>query len=207
MRPTHHRFAALLALVASACTTEPRPAAAPEIDDGPRPTTWAQPIERRGLPNLARIDAQLYRGAQPTAEGWKELEAPGVRAVLSLRAFHGDHPPEGSAMRFERISFKTWHPEDEDVVRFLRFASDPANQPLFVHCAHGADRTGLMCAIWRVVHDGWSREDAIREMLGGQFGFHLWNGQLVHYVREADLERFAREAGMEPAGRRLTPAS
>lgn len=164
-----------------------------------RPPDWSVALERPGLPNLHRQSAVLYRGAQPTEEGWKELEALGVKSVLSLRGFHADHPPATSTLAFERIPFHTWHPEDEDVVRFLRFVAEPAHQPVFVHCEYGADRTGTMCAVARIVFDGWSREDALREMREGGYDFHEWNQQLVHYLRETDFAKLAREAGVEPA--------
>ena len=171
-----------------------------------RPDEWSEVLDRPGLPNLHRQSAVLYRGAQPTAEGWKELEALGVKSVLSLRGFHDDHPPEGCALRFEHIESHTLHPEDEDVVRFLRFVADPAHQPVFVHCAHGADRTGTMCAVARIVFDGWSREDALREMLQGGYEFHAWNRQLVRYVQRTDFARLADEAGVVlPKGATIAP--
>lgn len=157
---------------------------------------WAQPDERPGLPNLHRVAPNLWRGAQPTEEGFRELERMGVRTVLSLRGFHGDELPAGSPLAYERISFKTWHPEDEDVVRFLRIVSDPARQPVFVHCQHGADRTGTMCAIYRVACEGWTKEQALAEMVEGGFGFHsIWTN-LIDYVRELDVEGLAAAAGV-----------
>ena len=38
-----------------------------------RPIAWAVPMVRAGLPNLHRVDAKLYRSAQPTAEGMTNL--------------------------------------------------------------------------------------------------------------------------------------
>ncbi len=214
MSRTLLKFAPLCALII-ACTTPARAPSAPRVgqdDDavtatpaessGATPASetpakaWAQSITLPGLPNLQRQSATLYRGAQPTAEGWRELETLGVRSVLSLRGFHDDHPPAGSALQFERISFHTLHPEDEDVIAFLRFVADPAHQPVFVHCAHGADRTGMMCAIARIVFEGWSREEAIAEMTEGGYSFHSWNQQLVRYLERADFVALAREAGI-----------
>jgi protein tyrosine phosphatase (PTP) superfamily phosphohydrolase (DUF442 family) len=157
---------------------------------------WAEPVERAGLSNLHRVSPVLWRGAQPEADGSRELERLGVRSVLSLRGLHADQLPAGSTRAYERISFKAWHPEDEDVVRFLRFVNDPAHQPVFVHCQWGADRTGMMCAIWRVACCGWTRDEALAEMTQGGFGFHSELSNLVEYVRKLDVERLAREAGI-----------
>ena len=172
--------------------------AAPE---GARPAEWAQPIAAPGLPNLHRISPLLYRGAQPTRAGWAELERLGVRTVLSLRAFHADEIPDGIALASKRISFKSWHPEDEDVERFLAIVTDPALQPVFVHCQHGADRTGTMCAIHRIVVEGWSKDEAVREMVGGGYGFHAVWSNLVDYVRDLDVDTFRASGDLSRTSR------
>ena len=157
---------------------------------------WATPLEAPGLPNLHRVTSQLWRGAQPTTDGLRELDRMGMRTVLSLRAFHSEDPPAGARFACVRISFKAWHPEDEDVVRFLRIVSDPARQPVFVHCQHGADRTGMMCAIYRVAVCGWTKDEAIAEMTSGGFGFHSIWANLVDYVRDLDIENLRTRAGL-----------
>lgn len=179
-----------------ACTQRPQVLSQAAAQGSPRAQSWAVPLERPGLSNLHRVSPLLLRGAQPTSEGFLELRKLGVKSVLSLRAFHSDDIPVDAGLAYERISFKAWHPEDEDVVRFLKLVSDPARQPVFVHCQWGADRTGMMCAIARVALEGWSKEAAIEEMTQGGFGFHPEWQNLVDYVRELDVERLAREAGL-----------
>jgi len=71
-----------------------------------------------------------------------------------------------------------------------------------VHCQHGADRTGMMTAIYRIAVEGWSKEDAIKEMTEGGFGFHAIWKDLPVYVRTLDVERIAAEAGVTPLGDR-----
>ncbi|MFN0242648.1 MAG: fused DSP-PTPase phosphatase/NAD kinase-like protein [Planctomycetota bacterium] len=146
------------------------------------------PIERPGLPNLHQVTPAIYRSAQPSDAGFVELERMGVRTVLSLRAFHADTLPIGSSLERERISFKSWHPEAEDVERFFRCVMDPSRHPVLVHCQHGADRTGMMLALYRIAAHGWSKDEAIREMVEGGYGFHsIWTN-LVEYVRAVDVE-------------------
>jgi len=142
-----------------------------------RPATWAQPLEVEGVPNLHRVATGLYRSAQPTREGMKRLEAMGIKMVIDLRAFHSDRELlAGTSLKYESISVKSWHIEKEDAVRFLKLVTDPANQPVLVHCQHGADRTGTMCSLYRMVVDGWSKEDAIKEQTEGGYGFHeIWD--------------------------------
>jgi len=161
-----------------------------------RSPTWAVPLERPGLPNLQRVSPLIYRGAQPTREGFLELHKLGVKSVISLRAFHADDIPVDADLAYERISFKAWHPEVEDVVRLLKLVSDPARAPVFVHCQWGSDRTGMMIAIERIALEGWSKQAALEEMTQGGFGFHREWKNLVEYVRKLDVERLAREAGI-----------
>jgi protein tyrosine phosphatase (PTP) superfamily phosphohydrolase (DUF442 family) len=186
----------VLAGCGMACRTEPQILSQASAQRSAA-TKWAEPLERPGLPNLHRVSSLFYRGAQPSAEGFRELAQLGVKSVLSLRAFHADDIPVDTGLQYERIPFVAWHPEDEDVVRFLRFVSDPARQPVFVHCQWGADRTGMMCAIERIVLEGWTKDAALEEMTEGGFGFHPEWQNLVRYVRELDVERLAREAGVQ----------
>lgn len=95
-------------------------------------------------------------------------------------------------MRYEHIWFKTWHPEDEDVIRFLSIVTDPEQQPVFVHCHYGADRTGMMTAIYRVVVQNWTKEMAIREMTVGGFNFHDQWRNLPRYIIRLDTDGLRR---------------
>ena len=123
----------------------------------------------------------------------------GVRTLLSLRTFHDDPDVEnaGDSLTRESIRAKPWHAEKEDVARFLKIVTDPKKQPVFVHCQHGSDRTGMMCAVYRVVVEGWSKDEAIREMTSEEFGFHEEWQSLVRFVREFDAELLRRKAGLK----------
>jgi protein tyrosine/serine phosphatase len=91
---------------------------------------------------------------------------------------------------------KAWHPEEEDVVRFLQIVTNPKRSPVIVHCQHGADRTGTMCAIYRVAVQGWSKEEALKEMTQGGFGFHgIWEN-LIRWINGLDIEEIKKKAGI-----------
>lgn len=181
------------AFLAGAARPGETPASAPPA----RNPRWAVRVELPGLPNFHRVSPALYRGAQPTREGLAELRRLGVKTVVSLRAFHGEREAVAAAgLGYERISFKVWHPEDEDLRRFLVIAADPARQPVFVHCLRGADRTGTAVAAYRICLDGWAREEAIEEMVDGGFEFSPRFRNLVTYLRGIDV--VALSAGLKP---------
>ena len=162
-----------------------------------RPLEWAQPVVLTGAPNLHKVTDDLYRSAQPSTEGMQNLKAFGLKTIISLRAFHSDRAEIGATgLGYEHIFMKTWHPERDDVVRFLKTATDPQRQPVLVHCQHGADRTGSMVAIYRVAVQGWSMQDAAREMTEGGFGFHEVWVNLIPWLNSLDIESIRQEVGI-----------
>jgi protein tyrosine/serine phosphatase len=82
----------------------------------------------------------------------------------------------------------SWDPETDQVLEFIKIIKNPDNQPVFVHCQHGSDRTGLMCAMYRILVQDWTKDEAIMEMVLGGYGFHpLWRS-LIEYIQEVDVE-------------------
>jgi protein tyrosine phosphatase (PTP) superfamily phosphohydrolase (DUF442 family) len=163
-----------------------------------RPPHWAQPIQMKGVPNLHKVSDTLYRSAQPSAEGMRNLRAIGVETIVNLRSFHSDrHEIGDTGLAYEHIYMKAWHPEEDDAVRFLQIVANPRRDPVLVHCQHGADRTGTMCAIYRVAVQGWSKKEAVEEMSQGEFGFHgIWDN-LIRWINALDVERIKKRAGIQ----------
>jgi protein tyrosine phosphatase (PTP) superfamily phosphohydrolase (DUF442 family) len=175
-----------------------------------RDASWATPIALEGVPNLHRINANLYRSAQPTAEGMKNLQKLGIRTIVSLRTFNSDEDElEGTSLKSFRFRVKTWHIEEEDAVGVLKIITDPANQPVLIHCQHGADRTGTMCALYRIAVEGWSKEQAIREMVDGGYGYHpIWSN-LRPWIEAVNIDQLRQKAGIpqpKPANAATSPA-
>jgi protein tyrosine/serine phosphatase len=101
----------------------------------------------------------------------------------------------GTGMTYERIPLDAWKsPAQADVARFLKIVTDKGRTPVFVHCRAGADRTGTLCAIYRIVVQGWTKQEAIDEMTRGGFGYHKSFDNLVEYLQELDVKALRREA-------------
>lgn len=136
-----------------------------------------------GLENVGRVAPGILRGAQPRPEGYKTLKAMGIRTVISLRSRHGEsRAVEAAGMRSIGLPMNALADVDAEAVReAVALMTDPANLPVFVHCAHGRDRTGVVVAVYRMDVDGWKRADAEEEMQA--FGFNdIWT-QLRDFVR------------------------
>lgn len=166
--------------------------------DLPQPSTDVpkhfEPLKPRsdikGLPNFAKISDALYRGAQPTREGFEELKKLGIRTIINLRAGHSDEKLlKGLGFRYISIPTNTWNLSDRSTARFLKAVLDPQNAPVFVHCQHGSDRTGTMVAVYRMYVQKWKAEEALKEL--PVFGFHeIWDN-LRAYLKNMDPERLA----------------
>ena len=159
------------------------------------------------LPHFFQVDAKLCRGGQPTPEGFRELARRGVKTVVNLRVENAAHQAadrrlaESLGMRWISMPMRAyWRPSDAQVLAFLDLVEDPAQQPVFIHCRKGEDRTGVLTAVYRVVEYDWEPQRAYREARSlGLSGLNL----LMRYVilHEAPTEYRAasqhhREAAM-----------
>lgn len=164
-----------------------------------RPSQWAVAVSGTSVGNLYRIEDGFYRGAQPSAAGFKDLTGLGVKSVLDLAGGSGDgrYAPDG-AVRLFHVPMSAWGLHDDLVLKALRIMADPQNRPLMVHCQHGADRTGALVALYRVVVQGWTKEQAVREMNEGGYHHNGLFRNLDRYVMKADVDALRRDLGLGP---------
>jgi protein tyrosine/serine phosphatase len=155
-----------------------------------RDARWAEPVMLEGVPNLHRITPTLYRSEQPTELGFRNLEKLGIRTVINLRAFNSDDEKvRGTSLRTARVKILTWNVDDAHVIEVMRMLRNPEQGPFLIHCQHGADRTGLMSAMYRILEQGWSVDDALAELQHGGYGYHAMWKNILRYVRSADVEK------------------
>jgi protein tyrosine/serine phosphatase len=151
---------------------------------------WAERIELPGLLNFYKVSEYLYRGGQPTKEGFKQLEKRGIKTIINLRANHTDKDDIADCnFLYLDIPVKAWRPRDKQIIQFLQIVTDKTKQPVFVHCQHGSDRTGLVCAAYRIFAEGWSKQQAVEEMTKGPYGFHrIWKN-LARYIERLNAAK------------------
>ncbi|KAF0812983.1 hypothetical protein IGB42_02379 [Andreprevotia sp. IGB-42] len=156
-----------------------------------RPQRWAQPVTDASVNNLYRITPNLYRSAALTKKDVAQLQRLGVRKVISFRAYHADDKIlAGSKIAIQRIPINTWNIRDADMITALKALREvDSNGPVLIHCLHGADRTGLVSALYRVVYQGWSKQQAMEELEHGGYGFHAVWKNIRTYMDEVDIDK------------------
>jgi protein tyrosine phosphatase (PTP) superfamily phosphohydrolase (DUF442 family) len=154
---------------ATLAASEPAPAA---TRARVRPADWASPVIETTLDNAYRVSPELYRCEQPAKRDLPDLQALGIRTLLSLRHYHIDSPDFAKAgltlvsepMDAGKVT------TDQLIAALRRFRAAP--KPVLVHCWHGSDRTGAFVAAYRMVLQNWAPAAAIDELRHGGFGFH-----------------------------------
>lgn len=131
---------------------------------------------------MLRVDTVLWRGARPgTPEGpsWADMKQIGPHRILSLESgwfeathdelYREDEDAQANGFTLHHVPLSDFWVPSQDALRIaLSLMSDSV--PTYVHCLHGKDRTGYVCAAYRILKQGWTPDAAIAEML--RLGFH-----------------------------------
>ncbi|MCE4054611.1 dual specificity protein phosphatase family protein [Pseudomonas sp. Au-Pse12] len=174
----------LLALLALLAGPQVHAAEAPSS----RPEQWAQSVETQY--NLYQMSPTLYRSALPDKGAVPLLQQLKVATVINFLPESDASWLSAPDINQVQLPYRTNHVDDADVLKALRaIQSAEAQGPVLMHCKHGSDRTGLMAAMYRVVVQGWSKEDALNEMTQGGFGdsSHFKDG--IRYMMQADVDK------------------
>lgn len=187
---TQMRLALVLAILLTG-------AAGPAV--APAAAQSAIPIER-----FQRVDEGLYRGAQPSVEGFRRLRDLGVKVVVNLR-MEPDVRKTNERQTVESLGMRFVHLPVEDgnfftrsrripeiVIRaFFALLDDRSSGPVFVHCHRGADRTGALVAFYRVARQGWDNQRALKEArdIGLRSWYHGLQDQISRFNLAALLDQ------------------
>ena len=142
----------------------------------------------QALNNFQQVSDSLCRGAQPSADGFRELARLGVHTVLDLRGAGGRSSNEARlvhslGMEYVNIpldGFKA--PTADEVSKIFAVLNDQNAGKVFVHCRRGADRTGTVLALYRIQHDHWTNQQALLEAKTMKMAAAEW--QMQKFVRD-----------------------
>jgi tyrosine-protein phosphatase SIW14 len=150
------------------------------------PTVTFAASELAGVGNFQKVDEHVYRGAQPTEQGFLNLAKLGIATVVDLREAGDRVKAEervvtAAGMHYVSVPMKGMEtPSGESVAKVLSLLEDQATGPVFVHCQRGADRTGGVIACYRVEHDHWQNDRAVSE--ARSLGMSWYQRAIQHYV-------------------------
>ncbi|NVO08687.1 MAG: tyrosine-protein phosphatase [Bacteroidales bacterium] len=158
-----------------------------------RPSSWGVKISSKNLDNLYRVSDDLYRSEQPNKEAFVELKSMGIQSVLNLRTTEKDDDLiVNLGIKAYIVPMDAGSFTDKEIIEALKVIAN-APKPMLVHCRHGADRTGVVVAMYRIIFQGWTKEDALIELLNGGYGFHSNFKNIPEYIKNVNVDNIKSE--------------
>lgn len=148
------------------------------------------PSKLNAISNFHQVNPSIFRGARPEEKDFYRLVQTGIKTVLSLETKFSTKErelAEKHGLIYMWIPMgPLFTPTKKTVDEIIAILRNPVYQPVFIHCREGKDRTGLVIAAYRIAVDGWTFEDAYKEMK--KYGFHTylfwWKKFLRRYTDE-----------------------
>jgi protein tyrosine/serine phosphatase len=156
-----------------------------------------QGVEKLSTPyfeNAYKVNDKLYRSEQPSTAGFAYLDSLRIGVSLNLRNRVSDKRlAKNTMLDLRRIRINSWRMDYDDIVEALKIIKN-APSPVLVHCKHGADRTGVVVASYRIAAEGWTKEQAIKEFLNERYGYHeKWLPNLLKLLESLDEEQLRKD--------------
>ena len=176
-----------ISLQLTACMTTPT------IAENERPQQWGKLVNKQH--NFYQISQTVYRSEQPSVEAITELEKNRIDIVVNLRSRDKDKfVLANQPFKLIHIPINTWAINRNDLLAIMQIiqTAERQNQKVLIHCYHGSDRTGASVAMYRIIFENWSIDDALKEMKHGGYGFHpiwvniekLFTPENIKWIRE-----------------------
>jgi protein tyrosine/serine phosphatase len=155
-------------------------------------------VLRAVLPNVYRVDQDVWRGAHPGRGQLARLKARGVATIVNLRG-DADSVPNaveraacaelGIPLHF--LAMSAGKPPRPEALQELLMILRDAPKPLFLHCKSGSDRTALAVTLYRHVLRGVPMPEA-RRAFSLRYGHNRWGKARVLH-RFLDTYEAARD--------------
>ena len=138
--------------------------------------------------NFGKMDNRLFRGAQPNESDYKDLKTLGVKTVVDLTdspKSYEKRDVEALGMRYVNIPMSdSSYPKAEQINAFLKLVNDSSTGTMFIHCAGGRHRTGVMGAVYRYNVNHWNYNQVYAEMQDYDFYTKWGHGDLKTFVED-----------------------
>jgi tyrosine-protein phosphatase SIW14 len=159
-----------------------------------RPAKWAMQEHIGQLENCFLVKDGFYRSEQPSRSDFRVVDSMGVKTIVNLRNVRKDNrKSRGTNLKLVHIPINTWRMSYADVVSAMK-AIDESEKPVLLHCIHGSDRTGVVTAAYRMVHQGWTKEEAVDEFLHGGYGYHSgWFPNILRLLESLEIDKLKKD--------------
>ncbi|MFC6053650.1 protein tyrosine phosphatase [Acinetobacter sp. Ac_877] len=141
-----------------------------------RPSHWGKSINSNH--NFYEMSSFVYRSEQPVSSLIPDLKKHKIDVVINLRSRDKDSEIlKNQKLKLIHIPVNTWAMNRDDLLEVMKTiqSAQASNQKVLIHCYHGSDRTGASIAMYRIIFENWTTEDALNEMKYGGYGFHpIW---------------------------------
>jgi uncharacterized protein (TIGR01244 family) len=143
-----------------------------------------------GITNLKRVDSTVACAGATTPESMRAVKEMGFASVVNLREASEPNAnieaetaaAKAAGLRYVHLPLQRESPDPAVADRFLIVARDPANQPMFIHCASG-NRAAAMWLIKRAVIDGWPLDRATAEAEKLGLEHEPWKTYAIDYAK------------------------
>ncbi len=156
-----------------------------------------------GVPNFDKVDEHVYRGGQPSDEGFRNLSKFGVKTIIDLREADDRAAAEkrlvtSAGMNYVNVPMTGLTPPSEaEIAKIFSLLQDGNTGPVFVHCKRGADRTGAVIAVYQINFDGWDNARALKDAKAHGMSFFQFPRQ--RYVMNFRPQTIEASASAKPA--------
>lgn len=159
---------------------------------------WAKPIDVNL--NMYQVDTNLVRSQQLKKENTDILKKNDIKTIINLRYFNQSEDKQNfDKNEFNLINFPliTWSISNEEVAKILyTIEKESKKGKVLIHCYHGSDRTGLISAMYRIIYQNWSIEDAKNELKNGPYGYHSIWINILKMINEDNIEEIKYEINL-----------
>lgn len=136
----------------------------------------AELYKKLSIPEFHQVTPEIYRGGRPSMSDLQYLKSIGVNTIINIESDkYAIEKEKNYALNLglnwisSPMSMEAY-PSDEQLTYLEELLTGENNFPVFIHCKHGQDRTGLIIGLYRTLVQNWTPASSYKEML--QNGFH-----------------------------------
>lgn len=110
------------------------------------------PVDNFGIAFQNTTRHNLYRSAQPDSRGLADLYQLGIKTIVKLNEDDDDNLFLGRLIKLPMTGWSAFYSLESLMAVAQRIQEELLSSDVLVHCTHGRDRTGLVCATYQLLY-------------------------------------------------------